>query len=446
MEITEFFKALLSYLITVPAAALCFFPMKDQLRYEPKKLLRYALPVLSISLPMLSFLTCCLKTAPNTLLAPLLIVFFFCYHESLSVHISKSLAIFTYVCTLMSILSNFAYGFDALMNPYSGADTFTLSGSVFQLALGTAAALLLFYPFTRYGSIVTERLNLPIVWYTTVILSAMFLSVNILIRPIHYQTLYTNKVFLAYWGVLAMMLSTLLLLTVIFYFIVSGIMKEMEMEEKNRLLEMRESQYVKQQRYMEATAEERHNFRQTIRTLENLAREDDNAAIRKYLSDYVSAMPKNDMVSFCTDPAVNALLNYYAESAENMKADMDWHIEFPKDAGIPDTDLCSVIGNLLENAVHACRNVPEEDRFIDLSITTTGADTYLCIVMTNPFHGKLRKTGENYLSTRRNGSGIGLSSVRSIAEQYGGVAKFSDEDGKFFSDVMMLINDPMKTD
>lgn len=437
MDITKFFNALLSYLAAVPAAALCFFPMKNQMKSSPKKLLRYALPMLFFSLPALSFLTCFLNAAPNTFLYPMLIAFFLCYHESLTVHISKSLAVFFYVCTLMSILSNFANGFDALINPYSGADTFSMAGSIFQLILSITAALLLWYPFTKYGSIVTDHLGAPHVWYTTVILSTLFLSVNILIRPKKYQTLYTNNVFLAFWSILAMMLSTLLLLTVIFYFIVSGLIKEMETAEKNRLLEMRESQYVKQQRYMEETAEERHNFRQTIRTLENLSREDDNTAIRKYLSDYVNAMPKNDVVSFCTNQAVNALLNYYAESAENLKADMDWHIEFPKDTDLPDTDLCSIIGNLLENAIAACQNVPEADRYIDLSITTTGADTYLCIVMTNPFHGKLHKSGENYLSTRRNGTGIGLSSIRSIAEQYGGVAKFSDADGTFFSDVML---------
>ena len=439
MNITDFMKALFSYLAAVPAAILCFSPMKHQMKTEPGKILRFSVPVLSILLPLLTFLTCCLKTAPNTLLYPLLIAFFFCYHESLTVHVSKSLAVFSYVCTLMALLSNFANGFDAIMNPHSGADTFNMTGSAFQFALSTAVALLLWFPFSKYGSTLTDRLNLPHVWYTTVLLSALFLSVNLLIRPKKYQTLYTNNVFLAYWGILAMMLSTLLLLTVIFYFIVSGIIKEMETEEQNHLFQIRESQYVKQQRYMEETAEERHNFRQTIRTLENLARENDNTAIRKYLTDYVSTMPKNDVISFCTNHAVNALLNYYAESAGNLNIDIDWHIEFPKFSDIPDTDLCSVTGNLLENAVCACQDVPEAERFIDLSITTTEADTYLCIVMTNPYRGKLRKSGENYLSTCKNGSGIGLSSVRSIAEQYGGVAKFSNKNGEFFSDVMLQL-------
>lgn len=76
-----------------------------------------------------------------------------------------------------------------------------------------------------------------------------------------------------------MMTATLLLLTVIFYFIVSGILREMETIQKNRMLEMQQSQYIKQQNYIQTTATERHNFRQTIRTLESLAEAKDYEAV-----------------------------------------------------------------------------------------------------------------------------------------------------------------------
>ncbi len=438
MPINEILKTLLSYMTIIPAAALCFFPMKNQLRYPIKKILYHITMVLFLSLPVLTFLTCRFLIDPNVFLFPMLLLFFFFYHKNLTVHISKSLAVFIYVCALMALCANFANGFDAILHPHSGAVIFNLAKSICYLLLCTIFSLIAARPFTKYGSLLIDRLNLPRVWYMTIVMSALFLFVNVLIRPLDYQTLYTNRVFLAFWGIIAMMLSTFLLLTVIFYFIVTSIIKEMETSEKNRLLEMRESQYIKQQQYMEATAEERHNFRQTIRTLENLSREDDNTAIRKFLTDYVDSMPKNDFISFCENHAVNALLNYYAELANDLKADRNWNIAFPKDTDLPDPDLCSIIGNLLENAIAACRNLPEEKRYIDLTITTTEADTFLCIVMTNPFHGKLRRIGENYLSTQRNGSGLGLSSIRSTAEQYGGTAKFSDQGGEFYSDIMML--------
>ncbi len=187
----------------------------------------------------------------------------------------------------------------------------SFEGSLMQPVLSIFVAALVFYPLRKYGSRVVELLNVSYVWNTMTILLLTFLSVNILIRPNKYETLYTNKVFLAYWGVLAMFTITLLLLTLIFYFIVSEMHKRSEILERNHILEMRESQYLKQQSYMEATAVERLNFRQTIRTLEELARNDDHEAIRKYLTEFVKIMPQNDVISFCGNNAVNALLNYY---------------------------------------------------------------------------------------------------------------------------------------
>ncbi len=111
----------------------------------------------------------------------------------------------------------------------------------------------------------------------------------------------------------------------------------------------------------------------------------------------------------------------------------------PKDISISDVDLCNIIGNLLENAIAACRELEEGKRYIALSVSTAGEDASLVIVMTNPYTGALRKRKDRYLSTHRNGSGIGLSSIRSIAERYDGIAEFSDENGVFKSNVMVMM-------
>ena len=44
-----------------------------------------------------------------------------------------------------------------------------------------------------------------------------------------------------------------------------------------------------------------------------------------------------------------------------------------------------------------------------------------------------------YLSTRSDGSGLGLKSIASTAEKYGGMARFHHEDKKFCSDVMIPV-------
>ena len=43
------------------------------------------------------------------------------------------------------------------------------------------------------------------------------------------------------------------------------------------------------------------------------------------------------------------------------------------------------------------------------------------------------------LSTRSGGSGLGLKSIASIAEKYGGIARFYHEGNEFCSDVMIPI-------
>ena len=170
-------------------------------------------------------------------------------------------------------------------------------------------------------------------------------------------------------------------MTIIVYYIVSGILREMETIEKNRMLEMQQSQYVKQQDYMQATAVLRPNFRQTIRTLESLAEAKDYGALEKYLRQYVDSLPKNYMVGFCRNHAVNALLIYYAESAKLEQIRLHRMIDIPDFCKIDGTDLCNVIGNLLENAITACQDVPEGERSIKLYIENPDQNEYLYIAM-----------------------------------------------------------------
>lgn len=433
----DYIIILLSYLVMIPAALLCYAPMKNQTKLSHARLTANAGILFLIMIPVMSWITYQYGLKPNTLMLPAFAILFFLYHRSLTVHISKSLAVYCYICALMSILSNYANGYDALMNPGSGADTFSMENAVFQLALSTVVTALVFYPARRYGSVLTDKLNLPHVWYTTVIISALFLAINLPIRPLKYQTLYTNKVFLAFWSALSMMLATLLLLTVIFYYIVVGILREADTNEKNRMLEMQKNQYIKLQNYMKATAEVRHNFRQTIRTLESLAAKKDYDAIDEYLKKYVSSIPQNDVMEFTRNNAVNALLNYYVEEAKTDRITLHLTIDIPDTCRIDDIDFCNLLGNLFENAITACLELPVEEREISLLIQNPEGNAYLYIATSNSFNGNVKLSGDRYLSTRHSGNGIGLSTVMSIAQKYGGTARFYHEGKVFNGDIMM---------
>ena len=105
---------------------------------------------------------------------------------------------------------------------------------------------------------------------------------------------------------------------------------------------------------------------------------------------------------------------------------------------VSDPDLCSMVGNILDNAVNACMDMAEGPRWIVLSVTVMHG-TQFCIVATNSFNGTVKLQDGRYLSTRVNGSGMGLTSIRTTAERCGGSADFSHEGTEFYSNIMIPI-------
>ena len=432
----KYFACVAVNLIFVPAAVLCFAPMRNKLKFGALRTFIIASVALVVSILAISALDAMFGEIQNLVLFPAIILLYTIYHYCVNVHISKSLAIFTHVCALMGVASNVGTGIDALLEPEStGAFDITPLNIAIPVVTCIATAIVLVIPFRKYGSFLVDSFDLHKVWYITVFISIMIFLTDVSIIPKKYETLYTNNTFRAFWVILVSLMIFLLLFAVIFYYIVKGMLDYSEKAEKMRFLEMQESQYIRQQKYIEDTSRARHDLRQTLRTLKGMADSGDLNGIREYLDKYISTVPENDTVRYCKNSAVNAILNFYTRLARVHEIILDWQVALPEDVDIDDTDLCIVIGNILENAVNACRNITDGSRYIQLTVAVKNGN--LCIVAVNPYSGKLRHKDGRYYSTNRKGSGIGLSSITSVAEKNGGTAQFHHENGEFFSDVIM---------
>lgn len=100
-------------------------------------------------------------------------------------------------------------------------------------------------------------------------------------------------------------------------------------------------------------------------------------------------------------------------------------------------DICSLIGNLLDNAVKAVEEIRENDRKIKIKIKMSGEN--MLVVTENPYIGQRRKQGDNYLTTKeeRNGHGIGLKIVEEVVRKYHGDMVIEDT-GQIFSVKILL--------
>ena len=102
-------------------------------------------------------------------------------------------------------------------------------------------------------------------------------------------------------------------------------------------------------------------------------------------------------------------------------------------------DLCSVLGNLLDNAIEACRKLDAPQRYINLAIEKRAA--MLIIRVENSYNGKYQKVNNSYLSDKAGvGHGMGLNNVRDIVAKCGGNLRIGPTKDAFITSVFIPLN------
>lgn len=437
MELKVFLLPFINFILFLPTTLLCLAPAHNHLREKWSRAVIRLSVLITCTAIVLSFFAIYISRDWNILYLPAFIVIFCGYHFSMDLHISQSLSIFLLVCAFTTFICNFAIVFDAFLHPNGNLADFSFTASIVETSLVLLFCFLLAYPAAKYGGYLIDHLQQHNVWFAACIVSSLFFIFNQVMVVRKYSTLHTNKVGIAYIAVMSIMFILLIFLCVIFYFMVNAIIKTAELDNRNHILEMQEKQYESLQQYLNEDSKVRHDFRQTIYTLKELSSAKDYNTLDDYLSRYIDIIPQRNTQSFCQDNALNALLNHYYQLAlaDNIKIEME--VAIPDKLHIDSISLCSIVGNILENAIIACSEISEEERFIHLVISKEqGQEIYIAV--SNSFNGKTRQKNGRYLSTHKGGNGIGLISVAATSEQHGGSATFSHDDKIFYSNIMLV--------
>lgn len=118
--------------------------------------------------------------------------------------------------------------------------------------------------------------------------------------------------------------------------------------------------------------------------------------------------------------------------AENIAVTVKANV--PDALTISDLELSIIIGNLLDNAIEACRTVTGE-RFIRIFISMKG--TMLYFSMLNAAGAKKKKTGSLFATHKDGVHGFGLRRAEAILDEHGGWVKYNSEDGAFTSEFLV---------
>lgn len=128
--------------------------------------------------------------------------------------------------------------------------------------------------------------------------------------------------------------------------------------------------------------------------------------------------------------AIDFILDYKMENAKAYGIDflLDVDIYF---CPFQDYEICIILGNLLDNAIEATRNLEAVQRKIHVTMMTT--NKMFILEMQNPYQGKRKLYDGKYETTKadRNAHGLGLESVKVIVDTYDGEFSITDKDTTF---------------
>ncbi len=209
-----------------------------------------------------------------------------------------------------------------------------------------------------------------------------------------------------------------------------------KLREKEYVLTMQQTQYQHLQERIEEARTAKHDLRQHLHMISALLADQKYDELEAYINRYRKTIPETGTIAYCDHYAINALVQYFAGLAKEHGIAFSAHLTLPSALSLPDEILAVLLGNLLENAVEAAAL---EDKPI---ITLRGQceDNALFFKVVNTFTGKVKKNRDGlYLSTKHEGRGIGLRSVRSIVNDCQGLLKITQEDSLFTVSVLLKL-------
>lgn len=233
----------------------------------------------------------------------------------------------------------------------------------------------------------------------------------------------------------------LLIVDILFFHLINSLIKKNNSLRELEMLKLHEqyqSQYIENANLQyDSVKKMRHDMKNQFLTLHTLLNENKKSEAINYINKNIEHIKGNELVINTNNNIVNAIIN----SKLSMAAAMDINFScFSVNSfnGIEDIDLCNLLSNSLDNAIAACREIPEnEKKIISLKIDEeNGIYTFL---MQNSIKSSVLSTNPHLLTTKRSKQfhGCGTKILSDISEKYGGRCDFYEKDNMFCCKIIL---------
>ena len=181
----------------------------------------------------------------------------------------------------------------------------------------------------------------------------------------------------------------------------------------------------------------RHDYHNHIQTM--MALIDKPEQLKEYLLKLNDDLTTVDTVIKTGYIMIDAILNSKLSLIQTHLISVNVKAAVPTSLKISEIDLCTIIGNLLDNAMEAClKQKNETERFIRVYIGIFKKQLYISVQ--NSVGEEIKRNGKGYISTKvYDGHGLGLTRIDYIVKKYNGYINRQNEEGVFATELMLPI-------
>lgn len=207
-----------------------------------------------------------------------------------------------------------------------------------------------------------------------------------------------------------------------------------QLEQTREILNLQLAQAIREMEILresqKRTRAYHHDLRHHLQYLSSCIENGQCGRAQEYIYEICSEIETNRVMAFCENEAANLIFSSFVNRAHKYNIPIKINTGISRKLPVAESDLCVLISNALENALHACQRLKEKGLPGAIEVSAFEKGDRLFLQFINSCDEDIA-FAEGMPVTDKPGHGVGVRSICAIVERYDGIYSFSVEDGRF---------------
>lgn len=180
-----------------------------------------------------------------------------------------------------------------------------------------------------------------------------------------------------------------------------------------------------------------HDLNNHMNVLYHLLDQQEIEKAKDYIKEIAHPITQLSKTTWTGIDVIDVIINSKMEKAKEIDAAIELNVEFPQNTNIQPHDICTILSNLLDNAIEAAGKVTGKRK---ITLIIRRINHFVMIKIINSCVGSVENKNKFPATTKDNKQlhGWGLPSVKETVDKYNGTIKYANEHGEFIVSIMLF--------